>query len=556
MGSENAVVTETVCTDHLGKEYASIEDMCAHYHVSVGLYQKRLRLGWIQERALKGGHGSDAVVCTDHLGNAYATIQEMCEAYQVPIDTYYSRINYNWTQKEALTGKRDKCFDHLGNAYCSVAQMCEKYHLKPSTYTSRVRAGWTIEEVLTGIRKNSKYVCTDHNGRMFKSQTAMCKFYNVESVTYRARLDHGWTLEEALTGKRKTADSSKPDEADRPDECGAAVVSIAEMGLNVDHLGNAFGSVEALCAHYNRNPNTYIERLQRGWTKEKALTTEAWSGSLITDYQGNVFRSTRAMCRHYDIPYDVYRNRMKSGWTQNASLTTPAKTRRRENTKDYLGQTFPSIKSMCEYHHVDPGLYRSRMNHGWSQEEALTGERYDSPYLCTDHLGNSFTSITAMCKYYRIPTSVYSSRIKIGWTKEEALTTAWKKRGSVQGEDSAAAVRHPDAGLAAGGARRKDFAADSSESAEVRGENPSPAVDSVEGQPCPVADGEDDIANVEFSCNEGASGIYEAMRWTCIGNCNGEVLYEAECECGLNDILTAEEMRAHVQECSCAKIRA
>lgn len=42
---------------------------------------------------------------------------------------------------------------------------------------------------------------------------------------------------------------------------------------------------------------------------------------------------------------------------------------------DYLGNTYKSIKDMCDFYNVNYRTYSSRLKRGWTLEEALTGKK-------------------------------------------------------------------------------------------------------------------------------------------------------------------------------------
>lgn len=44
---------------------------------------------------------------------------------------------------------------------------------------------------------------------------------------------------------------------------------------------------------------------------------------------------------------------------------------------DHTGRHFPSVKAMCENWGLFYTTYKTRMKHGWTQEEALTRQRED-----------------------------------------------------------------------------------------------------------------------------------------------------------------------------------
>jgi hypothetical protein len=83
----------------------------------------------------------------------------------------------------------------------------------------------------------------------------MCKAWGYEDTRIvDARIDkHGWSLEEALTGNRNTEN----------------ILMKAE-----DHLGNKFHTKKDMCEHWGVTLSSYYNRIDSGWSVEKALTTK------------------------------------------------------------------------------------------------------------------------------------------------------------------------------------------------------------------------------------------------------------------------------------------
>lgn len=150
----------------------------------------------------------------------------------------------------------------------------------------------------------------------------------------------------------------------------------------IDHEGNEFSSIEAMCEYWNITTFTYINRTRRGWSIEKALTIPVGSingkSKSATDHEGNKFPSIAAMCRHWNVPYSAYNNRIRLGWSLKDVLTMPAKL----NSKsiiDHEGNEFPSITAMCKYWGVTKYAYDKRIEYGWSLKDVLTQQGKKSP---------------------------------------------------------------------------------------------------------------------------------------------------------------------------------
>lgn len=78
----------------------------------------------------------------------------------------------------------------------------------------------------------------------------MCKFWGVDYNLYRYRLNvKGWSVEEALTIPH-------------------------EEKVVLDHLGNKFPTIRAMCRHYGVRSSVYTRLKRKGWSLEDILTTE------------------------------------------------------------------------------------------------------------------------------------------------------------------------------------------------------------------------------------------------------------------------------------------
>lgn len=141
-----------------------------------------------------------------------------------------------------------------------------------------------------------------------------------------------------------------------------------------DHEGNKFPSISALCRHWDTNTTTYKNRIAKGWTKEQALTTP--TKMKHTDHKGNKFRNKIAMCGHYGISVTTFDARINDGMTKEQALTTPTKTKPEPKSKpkpctDSIGNTFENVEKMCNYYNISKYKYDYRINHKYSQLEAL-----------------------------------------------------------------------------------------------------------------------------------------------------------------------------------------
>ena len=105
---------------------------------------------------------------------------------------------------------------------------------------------------------------------------------------------------------------------------------------------------------------------------------------------------------------------------------------------DHEGNIYPSLKAMCLHWNIRTETFSRRIKvYGMSLEEALTKPvKTNGGIICYDHNGDKYYSETSMCGHWGILRKVYEYRINHGWTQEQALTTLPRhqtKNNSIEG---------------------------------------------------------------------------------------------------------------------------
>lgn len=90
-----------------------------------------------------------------------------------------------------------------------------------------------------------------------------------------------------------------------------------------------------------------------------------------TDHIGRRFNSLVEMCNSYKIPCDTYLQRMSRGWSQEKALTTPPRARSANKNHKTYNDKFDTFKDLCAYHGKDVCVVQARLNRGWSLDRAL-----------------------------------------------------------------------------------------------------------------------------------------------------------------------------------------
>lgn len=200
------------------------------------------------------------------------------------------------------------------------------------------------------------------------------------------------------------------------------------MGTVTDHLGNEYQTEMEMCKYWGINHNTFTTRRRLGWSLERSLTEEICAkrkAHKVRDHLGNIYQSESEMCRSWGIRYSTFMARKHSGWSVGDALTKPILSSNRVQMTDHLGNTYNSIKAMCDYWGISYRVYSMRRYLGWDIEKALTEP---VGHNVSDHLGNYFSSEMEMCKHWGIRYETFLGRKHRGWSLKRSLTETVRSR--------------------------------------------------------------------------------------------------------------------------------
>lgn len=228
-----------------GEVYKTLTDMCNSYNLKVGNYKLLRELGLSKETILKVGGLRYKGECLGYFTKYYKygyTDEDIKKAVRMGCDLY----EVKQLPKVIKT-------DHNGVEYPTMTAMAEAYGKNVTSVVSRLKSGWTVEDALTkDIAKKSTEEVKDHLGNVYTSKTEMAEAYGIALRTLELRLSSGLSLAGALTQRVPKRYKLKVE----------------------DHLGNKYQNVMEMCKFYGVKYDTYYQRLQRGWSKERALTTK------------------------------------------------------------------------------------------------------------------------------------------------------------------------------------------------------------------------------------------------------------------------------------------
>lgn len=145
--------------------------------------------------------------------------------------------------------------------------------------------------------------------------------------------------------------------------------------------------------------------------------------TIITDHNGNTFDSIRQLCEFWDIPRRTFLRRLNVTQSPQKAIEyclNNKRPTRSKKSKDHLGNEFESISDMCKYYNITPSAYKDRQRKKWSLEQTLTTPLSEKKTY-KDHLGNIFETQKELCEHYNITPSMYHTRLSNGYTLEQTL---------------------------------------------------------------------------------------------------------------------------------------
>ncbi len=169
--------------DHLGQKYPSLQDMLDHYGLKHYVYYSRVKKNMSLKDILTTPTRKHKSVtetnddCTDHKGKKFSSVKDMCEAYGIDKLTYQRRLERKWSKEQALTTPIDttvhgrQVTDPLGTTYPMLKDMLEAHNTNITTYLERTRKGYSMAEalgLLPLINHEAKNIVINENLTMVK----------------------------------------------------------------------------------------------------------------------------------------------------------------------------------------------------------------------------------------------------------------------------------------------------------------------------------------------------------------------------------------------------
>jgi len=256
------------------------------------------------------------------------------------------------------------------------------------------------------------------NGKWWLSIAHLAREYDldVNNVTQRYKI-YQWSIEQALeleSPPEKKGTRNKP----------------------VTFRGTSYSSFRHLCKAFKENEDKIRGRLEKGWTLDEAFGFKAREKrkahnrrpQIIGD---NYFASIAEACTFFNLRHDKYFDRKKRGWTTAQIFgihPAPPKKHHNIHPVDVGNISFPSKEAATKYFGLYEHAVSSRLNAGWTIEEAVGLKERDEYARKGKHpnskpiviQGVKYPSISVAAAKFGIRHQTISKRLKT-WTIEEAF---------------------------------------------------------------------------------------------------------------------------------------
>lgn len=230
----------------------------------------------------------------------------------------------------------------------SIAEAAKKLGVDRSTLGHRLRNGWSIKDAVHKKPQNKQRIFLVEGKELTYAQIK--KVYGVERGTLRHRLNTGWSIEQAVGLSPRTD--------------GRRIRKICVEGKEL-----TYAQIERL---YGINRYTLQQRLDRGWSAERAVGSEVEfrrRRRIRVDGKDLTYAQVEKM---YGVKKATLQYRLNQGWSVERAVRSKVARKICVEGKDL------TLIQMEKVYGVKRRTIAYRLSKGWSVERAIGLERADS----------------------------------------------------------------------------------------------------------------------------------------------------------------------------------
>lgn len=341
-------------------------------------------------------------------GKTYPSLKLLAEAFGVSVSMIQHRTReLGMSYEEAVSFQKVREVTCRGKTYPSIAALARKYSLNAGTVTSRIQRGMSPEQAATApiLKYQANKPGTIY---LITNLVTGLKYVGLTKSTIGSRLKAHF---KASAIGRGSAESLHE-----------AMRKFPRAAFRIEEIDHAKDSnqLEKLEQHYIARYNTMYPL---GYNQN--IGGAASGGQLKKNFKvgKKSFESYAEACRYYGIDEGTCMNRLKRGWSVKKAVTTPPENFDKSQKAEAFGRTYPSLRAASEENNAD---YKKVFHHvkymGETPEQAIKSVAGKSRNVVVE--GVEYPFLKDACEAYgvKLHTVLYRIRKK-GMTLEEAITT-------------------------------------------------------------------------------------------------------------------------------------
>ena len=154
-------VKTQIIEDHTGRRFENIAQMCRFWHIPQTTFKSRMNNHWTLKKALTTPVQSvtKAKTCTDHLGQEFNSLNEMCAHWDISVATFLRRSSRtDWTLQRVLTSPtklKPQYFSFQDDTIANLQPITQNFI---SVYNKQLRMYeiWTVNKLRKYIKTSKQ----------------------------------------------------------------------------------------------------------------------------------------------------------------------------------------------------------------------------------------------------------------------------------------------------------------------------------------------------------------------------------------------------------------
>lgn len=404
-----------------GVLYSTLSLLAQQHGISTQKLKYRLEQGYSPSKAIEVGFLTEIM----YRGRIYRSKKEIAERFGVDVDVLSDRLNRGWTIGQALnveTRPKHTEIEYNGKRYSSKYELYTSTGLSYGAVDGRLRKGFSLDDALNTTLESNKVI---FDGVEYETRKELANKHGISRQLLDFRLKQGYSLEEALSSDFKRI--SKLKESERKGILYRGVryptkTDLAQsVGLPLNTLVSRVRLGYTLEQALDPDFSTKYAKKRGRPTKNRGQGVEIKSRDVKSrkiEFDGVVYASRKELAEAYGIkPYNL-KNRLERGWTLEKALEIEMQPRHIQLN----GVSYDSFRELERVLGLGLNVLRNRLRRGYTLEEATDptfGESMRGRRVVYD--GVEYKSLSDFCRKLDLPYSRVYKLTREGKSISEAV---------------------------------------------------------------------------------------------------------------------------------------